>query len=164
MPINTEGGYEDSHQKRERLQQELQSVMKDIQDFFAVSEKDYGEAAGSLNEVYSLEKKVDQLIRQEKDLEEKIKNQQTELTGIEKSEIDIDAKIDSSAAISSEINSTREKLSEIQDEIGLLLGKIAETIGRGQSQEGDYEGTLAIIEMKWAKYKEIKNELDELDE
>ena len=155
MTEKHDNGYEDSYQKRERLQRELQDTMNEIRSFFEVFERDHSNATDSLHNSDSLGNRAKELMEQEKDLEDTSKKQEIELAGLE----DIDAKIEKEV----EILATREALIKIMDEIESILDEMEKTTEVGQGQTGDSEGVLSVIEMKWQKFKEIKEQLDELD-
>jgi chromosome segregation ATPase len=164
MPKNPERGYEDSYQKRERLEGELRSAISDIRDSFSVFRKDSGEVADSFERCDAIKKRIDELTEQENNLWKKLDEQQTKLKKVNESEPDLDAKIDANATASAEIDSTREKILDIEKEMDSLFEELSKIVEEEPAQIGDYEGTMVVIKMKMQKVEEIKKQLDELED
>jgi len=163
MSNNFEGGYEDSYQKGDRLKGELQSAVDDLRNYLSVYEKDSGMAKDSLEKIKDNLAKFDALKEQEEILEEKIDQKQKELAELNKSEPDIDKKIEAGELIYKEIRLLREKIMEIDGVIDRLMSETNVMDNEQPGIMGDLQGTTGVIKMKYDKINELRKQIKELE-
>jgi len=165
MPEKQESTYEDSYQKRKRLEKELKSAIDDIKKSFDVYKKDASAVSACFKRCDSIVKRIGELAEQERELDKELKEQAAKNVELEKSNTPMDEKIDSSAKIYSEISSTREKIIKIWEETESLIKEMDKLVEEEQpGQIGDWEGTVSIIKMNIQRIEELKRQLDELNE
>jgi len=164
MTNNFEGGYEDSYQKRDRLREELQSAFDELTNHLNIYKNDTGILNGYLKKSEENLVKFDELNKQKTILEEKIDQKQKESVKLDKTESDIDKKIDASASIHEDIYLAREKLTEVINAINGLMNEINAMNNEQTGMFGDSEGTNRIIITKYEKINEIMKQMKELDE
>lgn len=154
--------YEDSHQKIERLTNELKIIVEELKKFFELYKKEQKGVDSSFDKGEVICADLERLSTQKKELEEKLRQKDEELDKIHASLYPTDEEIDLSAKINSEICSIHEQILAVEDEIDALMEKMEgitfEEIPGGM---GDSEGTKAIFEMKLKRAEEIKKELEE---
>ena len=163
MSINLEGEYEDSYQKEERLRGEMESVLADIGKFLVLLKRDVAEVVDAPNKFDSLEKRLDELKKQQADLDKELKAMQHEADELNNSGKGIDEKIDLNTALQEKFFAIRERITAAHVEMNLLLHQMEEIIEEDPAKKGDMNATEAIIKMKIRRAEEIKKELDELD-
>ena len=147
---NQEGGYEDSAQKRDRLEAEYKEAVAEVKHFISVADKDNLKITDLFDNV---EKIIDELQTRSGILSEKIKALNIEITTVK----DEDAKEE----IEDEINNTREELLDAWNQMDTLRKELEEN---SKPLKGDLEGTKAVLRMKWQKVADIQQQIKELDE
>lgn len=164
MPINPEGAYEDSYQQRDRLEEELGGTMAEIEKFFDVAEnKDEVSVARAFVEDEKVQEKLNELSAKERELETRLKEKKEELVALNKSNLDIDRKIDAANALMGEIDDIREKINATDTEMIALIRRQMELAQEIAAAIGDVNGTVSVIELLLEKAENIKKQLDELD-
>lgn len=157
MPINQEGGYEDSYQKEERLKTEYVSILKEIEDFIRVSQEDSGKINDSFERYNSVDKRINELKEEERQLEEELKKLEIEFANLPEED-------KSRVALEGRIDSTRDKILEIGNEISSLREELIKIIEEETGLKGDYEETESVLQLKWQKLDEVRHQLEEFDE
>ena len=156
MPINPEGKYEDSYQKKERLKKELITAFDETSNFLSVLKKDFGNVEGFSEKFETLDIKADKLTKQEHSLRKELKRM--ELDHGKLSEGDESAK-----KLEEEIDAQREEIMDIWDQIDSLRQQQIKMMEEESTERGDVEESEAIVRMKFKKLEEIKKQLDELE-
>jgi chromosome segregation ATPase len=146
---NQEGGYEDSAQKRDRLEAEYKEAVAEVKHFISVADKDNLKITELFDNV---EKIIDELQTRAGILSEKIKALNIEITTAK----DESAKEE----IAFEIDNVREQLLDTWDEMNTLRKELKED---SKPLKGDLEGTKAVLRMKWQKVEDIQQQIKELD-
>jgi len=139
------GEYEDSAQKRERLETEYVSILKEIEDLIKLSLKDSENVTEAFEKSDSMNEKIDKLQSKSRRLE----------TGLRKME--------SRKAPEEEIDSRRDEIMKTWNEIDSLREELLKMIEDETGLEGDYEGTQLAARMKWQTLDKIRQEIAELD-
>ncbi len=156
MPENKERKYEDSYQERERLQTEYISVLKDIENFIKISQKDSEKTMDSIERYISTGKKIGELKEKERQLEGELNKMVIDFAGLPEGS-------NSRAAFEEESDVIRDEILEIGRQINYLYQELIKIIDEGRGLVGDQKGTELVLELKWNKLEETRQQLEKLD-
>lgn len=165
MPTNPETPqYEDSYQKRERLEVQLDEVMAEIEKFLGIAEnKDEVSVAKAFVEDERVQNELNDLCAQERELETKLKKKREELDALNQSESDMDAKTDGTNALMGEIDDIRDEINATDTRMIVLIRRQMELTKEIPAAIGDANGTVSVIDSLVEKAEAIREQLDELD-
>jgi hypothetical protein len=160
--LENEKGYEDSYQKRDRLEKEFEAVVDDLKRFFDAFKNDATAAGDSFRRTKENFAKFKELEEQDKALEKIIKEKNEKLRELNKSEIDIDEKIEAGSRLQEETCLLRDQ----ERENSLAIDNLFQE-GDALNEErvgilGDSGGAVEIIHQKFERIKELRKQINEL--
>lgn len=156
MPSNPENKYEDSHQKKERLQGELLVVLKDLERGFATIKKDHEkvETADKIFEIMS--DQLEELRIQEKSISDELKNMDAEYENMAEGS-------EAKTKLEEKIDAKREEIFRIWEKMNSLQEKLVKSLEDKPGLQGDFEGSQAVINMNVRKMEDLVKQLKELE-
>lgn len=163
MPEREKPEYEDSYQKRERLERELDANMATMRNSLDAFSGDLKKFDGLSEKFDAIEVELQELDQEKQDLEAQMQKQQAELARIKATVTEPNARIKSLMDLLSEIDETWGKILKVDIKANSLAQKQISIVVDGPAQLGDAQGVLSVAIRCMKDAQEIMGQLTELD-
>lgn len=160
---NFENGYEDSYQKRDRLRNELRSVMDDVIANSNVPRSELNAVKNSMETIGAKMEEIKVLQTEIDDLYDKYLKKIHEMGDFERMEKGSDVSNDSNL-IWEEIEDLREKIFEREELAEILKGQVEALVLEQNALLGDCDSSTVAMRMKLDRIEELEKQIKELDD